>query len=246
MIAPATSKLSDRIPELGLFDLPFLFQKPEDVWKVIDSSTGKQIFQGIENQGFVPLTMWDNGFKEITNDKHPIVYPADFQGLTFRIMQGGQVLQRQFTSVGAKSIPLSFNELYQTLSLHEVNGEENTFSNISNKRLYQVQKYVTLSNHGYLGYVVLTNPKFWNSLSPELRKMVQSTLVDVTTWERQQAIAVNQKKQEELLTNPNLRVTKLTAEEVRQWKKAFAPAYEWFQERTGDQLLGEVRGIAPD
>lgn len=245
MIAPAFSKMVDVVPDWGLFDLPFLFQSPQEIWQVEDGEVGQELFNLTRKQNLIPLAMWDNGFKQITTQTRPVLQPDDFNGLSFRTMPS-PVLQQQFQAVGATAQDLPFDQLYQALVKNQVNSEENTISNIYNKRLYRVQQNITLSNHGFLGYLVLTNPKFWNSLSPDLQSLVQSTLQEVTQWERLKAIEVNQRDLQLVRNDPHVHISQLSNEQIRLWKKAFSPVYDWYRENNDPLLLDQIRGRAPD
>lgn len=245
MIAPAFSKMVGVVPDWGLFDLPFLFQSPQEIWQVEDGEVGQELFNLTRKQNLIPLAMWDNGFKQITTQTRPILQPDDFKGLSFRTMPS-PVLQQQFQAMGATAQDLPFDQLYQALVKSQVNGEENTISNIYNKRLYRVQQNITLSNHGFLGYLVLTNPKFWNSLSPDLQSLIQSTLQEVTQWERLKAIEVNQRDLQLVRKDPHVHISQLNNEQIRLWKKAFSPVYDWYRENNDPLLLDQIRGRAPD
>ncbi|RXT09037.1 DctP family TRAP transporter solute-binding subunit [Ammoniphilus sp. CFH 90114] len=236
IIAPAISKVSSVVPEALLFDLPYLFHDQDDVWKLADGPVGDEINILLEKQGYKMLAVWDNGFKQITNNKHPIHHPDDFKDLSFRIMPS-RVLARQFDSVGATSLVLPFNELYQALERGQVDGEENTVSNIYSKKLYVTQKYMTKSDHGYLGYFVLTQKEFWESIPQESRVILEEVLADVTEWERNLALEIDKTEYAYLKERKNLELYELTEEEKKQWRSAFYPTYEWFVSQIHDDLI---------
>ncbi|WP_051317162.1 DctP family TRAP transporter solute-binding subunit [Ectobacillus panaciterrae] len=224
IIAPQTAKFSNIIPEAQLFDLPYLFQNNKEVWELADGPVGKELGHLFEKKGYKLLAIWDNGFKQITNSKKPIKKPADFFGLNFRIVSS-QVIANQFELVGADSSVLAFNELYQALEQGKFQGEENTVSNINNKKLYTLQKYMTKSDHGYLGYFIVTDKKFWDSIPRDTRKMLEDTLTEVTDWERTTAVQMEQDQYAQLQKQPELTIHELTSEEKKSWKASFHDAY---------------------
>lgn len=236
MIAPAISKVTSIVPEAMLFDLPFLFHHQDDVWKLADGPLGKEINSLLEEQGYKMLAVWDSGFKQITNNHRPIQQASDFRDLSFRIMPS-RVLSKQFDSVGAASIVLPFDKLYQALEQGQVDGEENTISNIYSKKLYVTQRYMTKSDHGYLGYFVLTQKEFWESIPAESKKILESVLTDVTEWERNLALEIDQEHYTDLKERKHLEIYELSNEEKAEWRSAFYPTYEWFSTNIRDDLI---------
>ncbi len=238
LIAPAITKLWELVPEAQIFDLPYLFSTQDDVRKLAEGPVGKRLNELLEVQGYKVLAVWDNGFKQITNNERMIQNPDDFKNLSFRIMSS-RVLARQFDSVGAASVVLPFDELYQALEQGKVNGEENTVSNITNKRLYVTQKYLTKSDHGYLGYFVLTSKAFWDTIPIENRKLIEDTIREVTEWERNLSLEIDKKEYEYLKTRSDVRIYELNEKEKKAWRSAFYPTYEWFAKQTRDDVIQE-------
>lgn len=236
MIAPAISKLSNVVPEVQLFDLPFLFQSQQDVWSLADGPVGQELFRLLEKKGYKALAVWDNGFKEITNSRHQIKSPSDFSDLSFRIMPS-ETLEKQFESVGATTVVVPFDELYFSLEKGQVEGEENTISNIYNKKLYTSQRFLTKSDHGYLGYFVLVDQKFWATIPPDTRKMLTQTLQEVTDWERQLAMKKNEQEFELLKQRKDVQTFVLGTKEKNQWKEAFHTTYSWFIDQVHDDVI---------
>jgi tripartite ATP-independent transporter DctP family solute receptor len=236
MIAPAISKLSEIVPEVQLFDLPFLFQSQQDVWSLADGPVGQELFRLLEKKGYKALAVWDNGFKDITNSRHSIKEPSDFSDLTFRIMPS-ETLQKQFEAVGATTVVVPFDELYFSLEKGQVEGEENTISNIYNKKLYTSQRFLTKSDHGYLGYFVLVDQKFWSTIPPDTRKMLTETLQEVTDWERQLAMKKNEQEFELLQQRKDVQITMLDKRQKSQWRESFQSTYTWFMSQVHDDLI---------
>ncbi len=244
MIAPATSKMSALFPDWEVLDLPFAFGDVEDVHTFLDGPAGKHLFQQLQTQKLVGLATWDNGFKQMTNNAHPLVKPEDFRGLRFRVMPS-PVLQEQFQALGAEAYPMPFNDVRQALAEGRVEGEENTPSNIYTQRFDQVQKFLTLSNHGYIGYVVLVSQDFWDNLPDTVRKVLEDALKEVTVWERQVAQDVNQRQLQELEKQSQLKVYHLTAQERQRWQEVMHPVYTHLQQTLGPELKDSIAKLEP-
>jgi len=153
MACPSFSKFGRFVPQLALFDLPFLFKDMAHVHRVQDSEVGDKLKNMVTKKGYVALDFWDNGFKELTSSKKAILWPKDAKGQKFRIMSS-KVLEAQFKVVGANPQMMPFSEVYSALQQGVIDGQENTISNIYTKKFYEVQKYMTMSNHGYLGDIL--------------------------------------------------------------------------------------------
>ncbi len=190
MASPSFAKFGRFVPQLALFDLPFLFKDMNHVHKVEDSAVGAKLRNMVTKKGYVALDFWDNGFKQLTSSKKAILWPKDAKGQKFRIMSS-KVLEAQFKVVGANPQMMPFSEVYSALQQGVIDAEENTVSNIYTKKFYEVQKYMTMSNHGYLGYLVVMSKTFWNSLTPELKKDVKKAMKEATAKERQYAVELN-------------------------------------------------------
>lgn len=236
MIAPSTSKVTSLVPEWQVFDLPFAFESFEEVKEYVEGPAGEVLFKKLEHQGMFPLAFWDNGFKQMTNNHSPLRVPADFAGLNFRIM-ASDVLSEQFELLGADSQVETFDQVFSILDRGQLNAQENTFSNIVNKSIYSVQDYMTVSNHGYLGYLVLINNEFWQTLPDDVQIIMLDTLREVSEWSIEFASEINNKDYEELQGCRCVEIHELTKEERKQWEGAFIPLYEKFEERYGASYI---------
>lgn len=242
MLAPATSKLSTMFPEWQVFDLPFAFPDMKTAHTLMDGPLGQELLTNLQKQKFLGLAMWDSGFKQFTNNKRPLRKPEDFRGLQFRIMTSN-VLKEQFEELGAQALPMPFNDVFQALQNGTVDAEENTISNIYTQHFDLTQKYLTLSNHGYLGYVVLTNIDFWQTLPAPVRKILEDTLREVTIWERDIAGEMDQKQLSELKQEGKMNITTLSQGERLQLQKALNPVYERLSQEIGPDLVNRVKKI---
>ncbi|WP_339061033.1 DctP family TRAP transporter solute-binding subunit [Tepidibacillus marianensis] len=219
IIAPSMSKLIPRIPELQVLDLPFYFKDLEQIHQLADGEVGKMVFHSAERNQVVPLAIWDNGFKQFTNRDHSLHNSKDFAGLRFRIMPS-PILEEQFSRVGAVGEVKNFNDVYQALKNKEVDGQENTISNIYTKRFFNVQDYLILSNHGYLGYLVMMNQEFFQSLNPEIQTMIQDAMNEVTIWEREKSLEIEKKQLNLIKDCECIQVESLTEEEKNHLKRS--------------------------
>jgi tripartite ATP-independent transporter DctP family solute receptor len=239
MIAPATSKITSLVPEWQVMDLPFAFQNVEEVHDYLNGSAGKVLMNKLKPKGMYPLDIWDNGFKQMTSNHNALIHPDDFEGLRFRIMPS-QVLHDQFTELKALPQPYSFNEVFQLLENNEIDGQENTASNITSKNLHSMQDYMTVSNHGYLGYLVLINIQFWEQLPDDIKKTLEETLAEVTEWEMDKAKELHKQELQSLEQCQCISIHVLTEEERQQWEDALQPVYQKFSDRFGANYIDQL------
>jgi tripartite ATP-independent transporter DctP family solute receptor len=239
MIAPATSKVTPLVPEWQVLDLPFAFRNSEEIHDYLEGQAGEELMNKLKPKGFYPLGMWDNGFKQMTNNRNPLIHPRDFEGLRFRIMPS-QVLQDQFTQLKALPRSYAFNDVFQLLENKEIDGQENTTSNITSKDLHSLQDFMTVSNHGYLGYPVLMNTQFWEELPDPIQATLQETFAEVTEWEVNKAKEIHEQDMRSLEECQCISIHVLTKEERQQWEEALEPVYQNFAERFGANYINQL------
>ncbi|EZP78585.1 TRAP dicarboxylate transporter subunit DctP [Parageobacillus genomosp. 1] len=240
MIAPTFSKVTELIPEWQVLDLPFLFHDYNDVERTFTEDVGAQLLAMLDQKGIKGLALWSNGFKQMMSTNRPLVRPDDFRGLRFRIMPS-EVIEKQFRLLGGKPIVVSFDHVYRSLENHEFDGQENTISNIYSKGFYKFQPYITISNHGYLGYAVMMNKTFWESLPKDIQQKITEAIQETTMWNLQQSKKQNEQELEKIKQNKNIHIYELSEEEKKRWEQKFAPLYGQFTEEFGDQLLREIK-----
>ena len=181
MLAPSNSKFGPMgIKDFEVFDLPFLLPNLASLRKVTEGPIGKKMLKLLEPKGMIGLAYWDNGFKQMSANK-PLRMPEDYKGLKFRI-QSSKVLEAQFRLLGATPQVMAFSEVYQALQTGVVDGQENTPSNMYTQKFHEVQKYTTLTNHGYIGYVVVVNKKFWDGLPADVRGQLDKAMKEATVY----------------------------------------------------------------
>jgi C4-dicarboxylate-binding protein DctP len=243
MLAPSNSKFGPMgIKDFEVFDLPFLLPNLASLRKVTEGPIGQKMLQLLDAKGMVGLAYWDNGFKQMTANK-PLRMPADYKGLKFRI-QSSKVLEAQFRLLGATPQVMAFSEVYQALQTGVVDGQENTPSNIYTQKMHEVQKYTTLTNHGYIGYVVVTNKKFWEGLPADVRGNLDKAMKESTAYANKISASENEDALAEIKKSGKTEILIPTAAEMAAMQKAMDPLYEDMGKRVGKQLIDDVRKTA--
>jgi C4-dicarboxylate-binding protein DctP len=239
MLAPSLAKFAPLgIKEFELFDLPFIFDDYAELHKVTQGPVGAKLLKKLEGRGLIGLAYWDNGFKVMSANK-PLKNPADMKGLKMRI-QSSKVLDSQMRSVGAIPQVLAFSEVYQALQTGVVDGTENPPSNLYTQKMHEVQKYVTLSNHGYLGYAVLVNKKFWMGLPANIRTILEGAMKDATVYANSVAKKDNDDAMAGVKKSGRSQIITLTPQEKAAWKKAMDKAHKDNIGRIGAATVQEV------
>ncbi|MDQ0174848.1 DctP family TRAP transporter solute-binding subunit [Bacillus chungangensis] len=239
IIAPAISEIAVHDPKWTVIDLPFLFENEEMVERAFDGKLGELLFQSIAQYHYKGIAFWDNNFKQFTNNIRPIVTPADLQGLTVRIMPSPLLID-MYQTFGAYSQSFPFNEIYESLRRKHIDGIENTLSNIYSKGLYQQQKYMTVSNHNYLGYAVLMDDKVWDTLPVHHQNSIMEAMEEVTEWLRTYAKEHNKDMLLKVESSESLNIHYLTESERNLWKEALSPIYEKYEPIIGKEIMAEV------
>jgi C4-dicarboxylate-binding protein DctP len=190
------------------------------------------------------LAFWDNGFKQMSANK-PLRLPADFKGLQVRI-QPSKVLEAQMKALGANPVPMALSEVHAALRDGVVGGTENLLPDFYARKLHEVQKHLTLSDHGYIGYAVIVNKKFWQGLPADIRGLLEKAMRETTEHER--AIAQTQHDQalEKLRTAGTTQIHILTAQERVAWRKQLTAIHKDFRERVGKDTIARINKIAAE
>ncbi|MDQ6639422.1 MAG: TRAP transporter substrate-binding protein [Pseudomonadota bacterium] len=239
MLAPTLGKFSAMgLRDYEAFDLPYLFDNYEQVHQVTQGPIGKQLLDMLEPKGLKGLAFWDNGFKQMNANK-ALRVPADFKGIKMRIFSS-KVLDAQMRALGAIPQVLAASEMYQAMQTGLVDGNENTESTFYDFKLYEVQKYLTLSNHGYVGYLVVANKKFWDGLPPDVRKVLDDALVKATTYGNAITKTANEQALEGIKKTGKTTVITLTAAERDEWKKTLKKTHEQMTDRISKPLLRAI------
>jgi len=239
MLAPSLAKFGPLgIKQFELFDLPYIFPGKDVLYKVTQGPIGKSLFKKLESKGIEGLAYWDNGFKEMTANR-PLKNPQDLRGLKIRI-QPSKVLDAQIRALGGNPQPMAFSEVYQALQTGVVDGEENTPSNIYTKKFHEVQSDMTVTNHGYIGYAVIVNKKFWDGLPADIRGELEGAMKEATEYNNQIAQKQNDQALEDIRKSGKIKVYELNDQERAEWRNALKPVWKQMQGRVGQDLIDQV------
>jgi C4-dicarboxylate-binding protein DctP len=264
MLAPSLSKLSALgVREFEVFDLPYIFPDRAAVLRVMDGPIGQKLLQQLESAGIVGLAYWDNGFKQMSANRplvsaralvgpgaagdgptqvamHRPVVTGDFNGLKMRVQPGSKVLVAQMRALGATPMAIPFFEVYADLKQGAVDGTENPLSNFYTQNFFRVQKHLTISDHGYLGYAVIANKKFWDGLPADVRSALERAMQEATAYEREIAPTENEAALAAVKAAGTTEVYVLTPEERAAWREALRPVHREFESRIGGDVLRSV------
>jgi C4-dicarboxylate-binding protein DctP len=242
MLAPSNSKFGPiGIKEFEVFDLPYILPDLKTLRKVTDGPLGARLLKLLDAKGMIGLAYWDNGFKQMTANKK-LVAPADYKGLKFRI-QSSKVLEAQFRTLGVIPQVMAFSEVYQALQTGVVDGQENTPSNIYTQKMHEVQKFTTLTNHGYIGYVVVVNKKFWEAIPEDTRAQLDKAMKEATAYGNNQSAKENDDALDEIRKTGKTEFITLTPEQDAAMRKAMEPVYGDVAKRVGAPLIEEFRKV---
>ena len=238
MLAPSNSKFGPiGVREFEVFDLPYILPDLPTLRKVTDGPLGAKLLKLLQPKGMTGLAYWDNGFKQMTANKK-LISPDDYKGLKFRV-QSSKVLEAQFRALGAIPQVMAFSEVYQALQTGVVDGQENTASNIYTQKMHEVQKYLTMTNHGYIGYVVVVNKKFWDGLPADIRGQLEKAMKEATAFGNGQSAKENEEALEAIKKAGKTEIDTLTPEQDVAMRKAMEPVYKDVAARVGQPLIDE-------
>ena len=239
MLAPSLAKFGPLgVKEFEAFDLPFIFDDRADLHKVTQGPVGAALMAKLEPRGIKGLAYWDNGFKSFSANT-PLKAVADYKGKKFRI-QSSKVLEEQIRAIGGIAQVMAFSEVYQALQTGVVDGTENPISNFYTQKMHEVQKHLTLTNHGYLGYAVIVNKKFWDSLPADVRGQLEQAMKESTVYANKIAQEENDLSLEGVKKSGKTVVYVPTKEERLALKKVMAPVHAKMADRVGKETLQEI------
>jgi C4-dicarboxylate-binding protein DctP len=246
LLAPSLAKFGPLgVREFEVFDLPFILPNKEALRRVTDGPLGKKLMGLLEPKGIKGLAYWDNGFKDMSANK-PLRMPEDFKGLKMRI-QSSKVLEAQMRALGAIPQVMAFSEVYQALQTGVVDGTENPPSNEYTQKMHEVQKYTMVSEHGYVGYAVIANKRFWDGLPADVRANLEKAMAEATAYSNDIAQKENDEALEAIKASGKSQVLPLTPEQKAAWRKALEPVYTEMAGRVGKDIIAEfekeVKGV---
>lgn len=244
MIAPSVTKMVKLDPRWQYVDMPYLFEDEEHVKAFFNSDVAKTLLNSeqLASNDIMGMAFWPNGFKHFSSNKKPLIKPEDFKGQKFRT-QAGAVLEAQFKALGAGSATIAFGETYAALQQGTVDGAENPFNNFDTMKFYEVQKYLSTSQHGRLDYAIFVNKSHWESMPDDLRAKVEEALAEATEFAQNLAAEENQKSFEKIKGLGTVEVYEMSKEERDALKEALQPVYDEFKDVITPELIEGIQAL---
>ena len=233
--APALSKFESYTKQLQVFDLPFLFKDMDAVETFQNGPVGKKLLHSMEDKGILGLGYVHNGLKQLSANE-PLRVPADAAGKKFRVM-ASDVLAEQFKVLDAAPLKKPFSEVFTLLQTKAIDGQENTWSNIYSQKYFEVQDYITESNHGLLDYLLVTSAEFWNNLPEDLRTQLEALLEEARIYGNSISGDKNLEDRQKVLDSGRTQLIELTPEERQQWVDAMKPVWKMFEDEIGVDVI---------
>jgi len=227
--------LASNVKAFGAVDLPFLFNSGEEADKVMDGPFGKSLSDKLPDTGLVGLAYWELGFRNLTNNRHPVTKLEDIKGLKIRTLQSPIPIEL-FNSLGANAVPLPYTELYTALETGTVDGQENPAANILNAKFFEVQKYMTVTRHQYNPQIVLISKVFWDKLNDEEKAVLQSAATEARDYQRTVSREVDAKAMAEIKAT-GMEVSELSPEETQKLRDAVKPLVDKFSGEIGPDTV---------
>lgn len=239
MLAPSLAKFSVLgATAFEVFDLPYIFEDRAALRAVTEGPIGQRLLESLESRGIKGLAFWDNGFKSLSANT-PIRSPADLAGKRMRI-QTSRVIEEQMLALGAIPHMMAFGDVYEALRVGVVDGTENPHSNLYTQRMHQVQAHLALTEHGYLGYAVIVNKRFWDSLPRTVRRQMERAMRDATQYANRIASEENQAALAAIRAAGTTEIHELTQEEKAAFRRALLPVHRGVAGRVGEDLLRDI------
>ncbi|KJR98122.1 MAG: C4-dicarboxylate ABC transporter [Desulfobulbaceae bacterium BRH_c16a] len=235
LVAPALAKFERYTKQVQIYDLPFLFKDMAAVEKFQQSEKGQALLSSMESKGLVGLGYLHNGMKQLSCAS-PLRVPADAAGLKFRIMTS-DVLAAQFQALNAVPLKKPFSEVFTLLQTKAIDGQENTYSNIYSKKFFEIQPYITESNHGVLDYMLVTSTEFWMSLPDDIRAEVKKALDEATLYGNEIAASQDLEDKQKIIDSKRTEIITLSDAERNQWIEAMKPVWLKFEDEIGKDLI---------
>lgn len=235
LAAPALSKFEKFTKRLQIYDLPFLFRDMEAIDRFQQGPKGQELLNSMADKGLVGLGYLHNGLKQISSNM-PLRVPADAKGRKFRIMQS-DVLAAQFEVLDAVPLKAPFSEVFTLLQTKAIDGQENSWSNIYSKKFYEVQPYITETDHGVLDYMLVTSAEFWNSLPDDVRTVLKGCIDEAIVHNNVVSDAKSIEDKQKIAESGRTEIIELTDAEREQWVEAMKPVWKQFEGDIGTEML---------
>lgn len=222
----STMSLSNFVPEMGVINLPFLFEDRDDAYEALDGRLGDELKTLADNRGFKVLSYWDNGFRNISNSERPINSPQDLSGMKIRVPES-EVFISTFESLGAIPTPMAFGELFTALQLHTVDGQENPSGHLIEYRLFEVQKYFSITNHIYTAEPILVNSNIYDTLPAEYQRILVDSAIEAGEYQRE----LSRERDDEYLMQILDEGIEVNTPDLQAFRNAVEPTYDRYEQR---------------
>ena len=240
-VITSSSPLVGLVPALGVFDLPFLFANEKEADAVVDGDFGQFINQRLDAAGLINLAYWENGFRNLSNSKTPVNKWEDFDGLKLRVMQNNIFLDT-FRTLGANATPMAFGEVFSALETGAIDGQENPFVTIDTSKFFEVQKYISVTNHAYTPFLVLFSKPIWNRYTDDEKAALRECAI-VGRDEQRKVIRSVSNDSLAKIKAAGLQVNQIAPEEQARMREKVAPVYEKHKQSIGADVVERVQKI---
>jgi TRAP-type transport system periplasmic protein len=240
MMVGSTATLVGITKEMAIWDTPFLFNNVREADAVLDGPVGQKVMDKLQEKGLVGLVYWENGFRNLTNNKRAVTKLEDMDGIKLRVMQNNVFID-SFKTLGANAVPLPFSELFTALETKTVDGQENPYNTILSSKFYEVQKYLTVTNHVYSPWIVLVSKKWWDGLSKDEQKVLLDAAKKSRDFERQDTRAEADKALADLRAK-GMQVNELSPAEANRMREKLGAINSSIAANVGQDLWKEVQG----
>ncbi len=240
MMVGSTATLVGITKEMAIWDTPFLFNNAKEADVVLDGPVGQKVMDKLQDKGLVGLVYWENGFRNLTNNKRAVTKLEDLDSIKLRVMPNPVFLE-SFKTLGANAIPLSFSELFTALETKAVDGQENPYNTILSSKFYEVQKYLTVTNHVYSPWIVTVSKKYWDGLSKDEQKVLMDAAKKSRDFERKDTREEAAKALADLKAKGML-VNELTPAETNRMREKLTAINTSIATNVGEGLWKDVQG----
>jgi len=231
-----TGPIINFVPSYGVIDLPFLFRDPNHAYKVLDGSIGQKLLADLESQGWKGLAFGERGFRNLTNSKRPVKTPEDIRGLKIRVMQN-PVYVDSFKALGANAVPMAWTEVLTALQQGTVDGQENPLNVIMAFKLYETQKYLSITRHAYAPAAIIMSMNTWKKLTPAQQALVKKAAQEAAEFER----AWDNKMEAEWLNDLKVKGMIVTTPDLKLFREAVKPVYDQYTPKYGKALIESIQ-----
>jgi len=226
LMVGSTTTLVGIVEDFGVYDLPFMFANEKEADAVLDGPFGQKLLDKLQSKGLVGLVYWENGFRDLTNSKHPITKMEDLKGVKLRVMQNPMYIDL-FNAMGANAIPLAFSDLFTALESRTVDGQENPINTVESSKFYEVQKYLSISHHVYTPFIVLASKQWWDNLSADEKAAIQASAIAARDSERKDTREESARILEQL-KQKGMQVNTISDDELGHMREVAKPVVDKF------------------